>query len=133
MSDPIDVAPGWPDRLARAVAPTARGRATPLVVGLCGPQGSGKSTGAARVAALLAREGPRAAVLSSDDLYLPRAARAALAAEVHPLFATPGVPGTHAVALGLLTLAALRDGAPVVLPRFNKATDEPRPADEWRR
>lgn len=93
---------------------------TPLVVGLCGAQGSGKST----IAAALARRFDRTAVLSLDDLYLRRADRQALARDVHPLFATRGVPGTHDVALGLQVLGALDRGGPVALPRFDKAQDD---------
>mgnify|MGYP003734926129 CR=1 FL=1 len=60
---------------------------------LTGPAGSGKSTICAVTAAMLGELGFSAAVLSLDDLYLTRAERARLAAEVHPLLATRGVPG----------------------------------------
>ena len=106
----------------RATHPAGR----PLVVGLCGPQGAGKSTIAAAVSATVTAAGGRVAVLSLDDLYLAPAARARLAVEVHPLLATRGVPGTHDVALGVAVLAALVAGRPVALPRFDKATDAPR-------
>ncbi len=99
----------------------------PLVVGLCGPQGAGKST----IAAAIAARGGRVAVLSLDDLYLSPAARARLAVEVHPLLATRGVPGTHDVALGVDVLAKLVAGERVAVPRFDKATDAPRPVADW--
>ena len=102
-------------------------RGRPLVVGLCGPQGAGKST----IAAAIAEEGGRVAVLSLDDLYLDPAARARLAADIHPLLRTRGVPGTHDVALGVAVLAKLVAGAAVALPRFDKATDAPRPVGAW--
>lgn len=102
-----------------------------FVLGICGAQGSGKSTLAAALALRLAEQGVRAAALSLDDLYLSRAARQRLAAEVHPLFATRGVPGTHDPALGLATLAALDRGEPALLPRFDKAQDEPLPRARW--
>lgn len=104
-----------------------RPRGRPLVVGLCGAQGSGKST----IAAALVKRFDRAATLSLDDLYHARATRLALAREVHALFATRGVPGTHDVALGLATFAALDRGAPVRLPRFDKASDDRAPESEW--
>jgi D-glycerate 3-kinase len=102
-------------------------RRVPLVLGLCGAQGSGKST----VAAALAARFPHSVVLSLDDLYHMRRERARLAAAVHPLFATRGVPGTHDIALGLDTFAALdaRQAAP--LPRFDKATDDRVEAALW--
>lgn len=98
----------------------------PLLLGLAGGQGSGKSTLAAFTAALLRREyGCRVAVLGLDDLYLPKAERAALAQRVHPLFVTRGVPGTHDVDLGLKLLDQLTGAAGrVALPRFDKARDE---------
>lgn len=63
------------------------------------------------------------ASLSLDDLYLPHAALAALAA-AHPTNALVhgrGQPGTHDLALGESVLSALRHGAPVALPVFDKS------------
>ena len=111
--------------VARRLAQRPDGR--PLVLGLCGAQGSGKST----IAARLARRFPRSAILSLDDLYRTRAERLDLACRVHPLFATRGVPGTHDVALGMATIAGVLAGEPVPLPRFDKATDDRRPAEQW--
>lgn len=99
----------------------------PLVLGLCGAQGSGKST----IAARLATRFPGTAILSLDDLYHTRAERLRLAEQVHPLFVTRGVPGTHDVALGLATIAALRDRRGVTLPRFDKAVDDRAPESTW--
>ena len=107
------------ERLAAASAP--------LVMGLCGAQGSGKST----VAATLAENLAGTVVLSLDDLYLPLAERRRLAETVHPLLATRGVPGTHDVALGEAVLADLRAGRPVKLPRFDKASDDRAPESVW--
>ena len=102
-----------------------------LTVGISGAQGSGKSTLVAALATRLAGEGVSVATLSLDDLYLGRPARRALAAKVHPLFATRGPPGTHDVALGLAVLGALAKGEPVALPRFDKAADAPLPRAAW--
>ena len=96
----------------------------PVVIGICGAQGSGKTTLARALAADCTARGLAAAMLSIDDLYLGRAERQRLAREVHPLLATRGVPGTHDVALGVATLAALARGEPVALPRFDKAGDD---------
>jgi len=115
--------------LLDAVRAARRADGRPLVLGLCGPQGSGKSTLAARLAAQV----PGAAILSLDDLYRTRAERVAMAASVHPLFATRGVPGTHDVALGEAAIAALDAGAPATLPRFDKATDDRAPRSAWDR
>ena len=119
--------------LADRAAAEARRRGGPLVVGLTGPQGSGKTTLAAALAPLLARLGRRAAVLALDDLYLPRAERLRLAADVHPLFATRGPPGTHDAALGAAVLASLQRGGPTQIPSFDKGADDRRPARDWSR
>jgi D-glycerate 3-kinase len=97
----------------------------PFVLGVCGAQGSGKSTLAEGLAERLTAKGLRAATLSIDDLYLSHAERARLGEIVHPLFATRGVPGTHDTGLGVRLLDQIREGRDVVLPRFDKATDDP--------
>ena len=99
------------------------------VLGLCGAQGSGKSTTARVVQdALHELSGLSVATLSLDDLYLSRSTRAHLAETIHPLFATRGVPGTHDITRGLSVIAALERADATTLtalPRFDKATDEP--------
>ena len=101
------------------------------VIGIAGAQGSGKSTLVRDLAAQLTADGWRVATLSLDDIYLTRAERLGLAAQVHPLLATRGVPGTHDVALGLATIAALARGEAVPLPRFNKGRDDRAPERDW--
>jgi D-glycerate 3-kinase len=61
-------------------------------VGLCGAQGSGKSTIAAATARLLQAQGLKAMTLSLDDFYLSREARGWLARKIHPLMAVRGPP-----------------------------------------
>jgi D-glycerate 3-kinase len=126
--DPRATAPDLADLLARRIASTA---ARPLVVGLTGPQGSGKSTLAAKLTPRLAAAGLRSSVLALDDLYLPKADRLRLAAEVHPLLGTRGVPGTHDVALGLGVLASLTTARQTRVPSFDKGADDRRPSAEW--
>lgn len=107
--------------------------AGPFVLGLCGAQGSGKSTLSAALEQRLKGRGVRAAVLSLDDLYLSHDRRQALARAVHPLFAVRGAPGTHDVPQGLALVEAAKAGQDVLLPRFDKATDDPAPAAGWTR
>lgn len=102
-----------------------------LVVGICGAQGSGKSMLAAKLTDRLEAEGLNSAILSLDDLYLPREAREQMAQDVHPLFRVRGVPGTHEVVLGLEVLDRLIAGQPVRMPRFDKATDTRATHGEW--
>ena len=106
----------------------------PIVVGLCGSQGSGKSTMASFLKTLLEAMGLTAAVLSLDDLYLTLAERQRLGREVHPLLRTRGVPGTHDVGLGLALIDVLSLGvAEVSMPHFDKAEDTRAPASAWTR
>ena len=104
------------ESIVARVRPSAR---KPFVIGIAGAQGSGKSTLARALATRLA-----CPVLSLDDLYLDGAQRRTLAATVHPLLRTRGVPGTHDVARGIAILNTI-GRAPVDLPRFDKARDEP--------
>ncbi len=140
--------PDWPSHLPAAVAGMMAGHAAlfaawiharhhgnPLRIGIAGGQGSGKSTLSALSARLLEREfGLRPAVVSLDDLYLSRTARAERAQAEHPLFATRGVPGTHDVARGIGLLDALvAPSGELPLPRFDKGRDEPWPEADWPR
>jgi D-glycerate 3-kinase len=119
---------------AERIAEVRRALGRPIVAGLCGSQGSGKSTMAAFLKALLESRGLKTAVLSIDDLYLTLPERERLAAEVHPLLRTRGVPGTHDVGLGHALLDVLSDGvAEVSMPRFDKAQDTRAPAGTWPR
>tara|TARA_R110002020_G_scaffold83397_1_gene206614 strand:+ start:30016 stop:30801 length:786 start_codon:yes stop_codon:yes gene_type:complete len=113
--------------LALATAEMARGA---RVIFIAGPQGVGKSTAMAALTSAI----PGSVALALDDFYLTRAERAALARDVHPLFATRGPPGTHDVALLMDTLARLKvSGAEerIAVPAFDKAADERRPEAEW--
>lgn len=106
-------------------------RAGLAVLGIAGSQGSGKSTLAEALKARMEARGIGCALLSIDDLYRTKAERARLAAEVHPLLRTRGVPGTHDVALGLAVIAALDRGEAAALPRFDKGRDDRAPQSEW--
>ena len=107
----------------------------PLVVGITGAQGTGKSTLAKLISVLLTNDGFRVIKLSIDDFYLSRRARARLADTVHPLLASRGVPGTHDASLALATLEALESAGvtdQILLPAFSKAEDDCIIQDYWR-
>jgi len=116
--------------LAAHIGEAARQAGRPYVVGLCGPQGSGKSTGAEAIRHLLQAVGLRVAILSLDDLYLTRAERTRLALTTHPLLATRGPPGSHDLALGNKLMDHLQSRASTALPSFDKATDDRRPMEQ---
>jgi len=103
---------------------------SPLIVGINGAQGAGKSTLCRFLEVLLERRGSHAVTLSIDDLYLTKAERERLAREVHPLLATRGVPGTHCPALGLAIIEAVRAGHSFDMPRFDKSIDDRSPQVE---
>ncbi|RYD91905.1 MAG: kinase, partial [Sphingomonadales bacterium] len=103
-----------------------RGCKRPFVLGIAGAQGCGKSTLARELA-----ERVGCPVLSLDDLYLDGAARTALAADVHPLLRTRGVPGTHDPAAALAVIQSLGEPGITLLPRFDKARDEPGAPEAW--
>lgn len=116
---------------ARGVA-LREGLGRTAIIGLCGAQGSGKSTIAKATARLLEAQGLTAVTLSLDDFYLSREARDWLARKVHPLMAVRGPPGTHDVALACVVLDHLGLSGATPLPAFDKAADERRPQREWR-
>jgi D-glycerate 3-kinase len=118
-----------------AKLPSLRPDDQTFLLGINGAQGTGKST----LADFLAKGaeelfGWRTAVLSIDDFYLTRAERQVLARDVHPLFATRGVPGTHDMTMLSNVLDQLENlpaGAAISLPRFDKSTDERAKESTW--
>ena len=102
------------------------------VIGLCGPQASGKTTIARGTVRLLEARGRSAIVVSLDDFYLTKGERQRLADEVHPLLATRGPPGTHDPAMAAFAIDQLRSPGKVTLPAFDKATDTRLPRGRWR-
>ena len=105
----------------------------PLFIGINGAQGTGKSTLAKLFKLCCTEAGFKVVVLSIDDFYLSKAARAQLAETVHPLLVTRGVPGTHDVEQLKSCLSQLLDSqtGTVKIPRFDKAADNPAPEDHW--
>jgi D-glycerate 3-kinase len=107
-----------------------------FLLGVNGAQGSGKSTLCDFLVLILTQVyGKRVVGFSIDDLYKTRAEREVMAQEIHPLFRTRGVPGTHDVDLGLATLQKLTQATLHTLtsiPSFNKAMDDRRPVTEWK-
>lgn len=122
--------------VAARLAGCCEGRDRVLRIGISGPPGAGKSTMSRLVAEVLAAGfDKRAVTLSMDDLYKTRAEREAMARDVHPLFVTRGVPGTHDVALAERALDALGRAGPadtVAVPVFDKGRDDRLPEAQWR-
>ncbi|MDE0959503.1 MAG: kinase [Planctomycetota bacterium] len=99
----------------------------PVVVGLQGCQGAGKST-LCDLVVPLAKElfDLKVVVVALDDVYLPLQQRQHLADQDHPLWITRGVPGTHDTELAIEIIRALSDphGKTATIPRFDKGIDD---------
>ena len=124
----------WFVPLAQTIAAHQSGAGRSVLVAINGSQGSGKTTVCDYLRdELQATFGLRTLSLSLDDFYLTRAQRRELAATVHPLLATRGVPGTHDMQLLAQTLDALLgpESSAVAIPRFDKALDERCPRQAW--
>lgn len=105
-----------------------------LLVAINGAQGTGKSTMALFLRALLKKQGKQTAVISIDDLYHTYQTRKKLATDIHPLLVTRGVPGTHDMALGQLVIQHLQNakvGEVVQIPAYDKAVDDRMPQSQW--
>jgi D-glycerate 3-kinase len=102
------------------------------LVGINGSQGSGKSTLSDFLKDYLVETyGMNVVVMSLDDFYFSQLERQIVAADVHPLFLTRGVPGTHNMRQAKTVINAINHQQPTTIPRFNKATDNPHPISSW--
>lgn len=121
--------------LAAWMVARQRGQSKPLVIGINGAQGAGKST-LFNLLEVIMEEGFGLRVIgfSIDDLYKTRAEREQMARNIHPLMATRGVPGTHDVALGIELLDSLLQAGEDTLtkiPVFDKSIDDRCPPTVW--
>ncbi|KZN31721.1 hypothetical protein N474_02320 [Pseudoalteromonas luteoviolacea CPMOR-2] len=103
----------------------------PICIAISGCQGSGKSTLSAYFVAYLRAQGFSAETVSLDDFYLSKNQRLELAGSLHPAFETRGVPGTHNVKAAQTVLESFKNRKSLVLPRFDKSTDNPLSEDLW--
>jgi len=104
----------------------------PLLISINGAQGTGKSTMARFIKHIIESEMDcQVADLSLDDFYSVREKRMSLAKDVHPLFATRGVPGTHDVDLIEQVFDSLLNRRACRIPRFNKAIDDRDAESAW--
>jgi D-glycerate 3-kinase len=104
----------------------ASGSKIPIMVGINGPQGAGKTTLTRALIEAASAVDLKSVSLSIDDFYLTRAEQLRLAAEHrhNPLLQQRGYPGTHDVALGahvLRRLKKLTAGETLSCPVYEKS------------
>ncbi|MEA5624142.1 glycerate kinase [Nostoc sp. UHCC 0251] len=93
----------------------------PLIQGILGGQGTGKTTMSKVLSLILDQLGYRTVSLSLDDLYKTYSDRLILTQQ-DPRLIWRGPPGTHDVDLGLNVLDQIRQfQSPVMIPRFDKS------------
>lgn len=112
------------EKVANRVAQARLASGVPILVGLCGPQGAGKSTLAGQVGRDLHAREVSTVVLSIDDFYMTKAERTGLGRRIHPLLGVRGPPGTHDIGLALEVIDSLLEGRLVAVPRFDKGADD---------
>ncbi|MEX0605063.1 MAG: hypothetical protein WD623_16120 [Marinobacter sp.] len=121
--------------LAEEIAKRQRLLGQPMLVGINGAQGTGKSTLALFLQNMLTSQlNCPCARFSLDDLYRTHTDREWLARKIHPLLATRGVPGTHDLVLGQQTVNQLINAGPTTetrIPVFDKAIDDRLPHSRW--
>lgn len=131
----IDTVNRWYRPISDGIARVYAKGTTTITVGVQGCQGSGKSTLSEFLKILLKSDHQlNSAVLSIDDFYLTKNERISLSANIHPLLATRGVPGTHDVQLALDTIRDLKNlktDCEIKIPRFDKARDDRVLKEKW--
>jgi len=99
----------------------------PLIIGLAGGQGSGKTT-ISSILTLILQKYFKLNVfkVSIDDFYKTRKDRKLLSKNKHLLLMTRGVPGTHDIDLMLSFFKKIKDKnfKSLLVPKFNKAIDD---------
>ena len=99
----------------------------PLIIGLAGGQGSGKTT-ISSILTLILQKYFKLNVfkVSIDDFYKTRKDRNLLSKNKHPLLMTRGVPGTHDIDLMLKFFKKVmsKNFKNLEVPKFNKAIDD---------
>ena len=106
----------------------------PLIIGLAGGQGSGKTT-ISSILTLILKKYFKLNVfkVSIDDFYKTRKDRKLLSKNKHPLLMTRGVPGTHDIDLMLSFFKKIKNKnfKSLQFPTFNKAIDDRYPKSLW--
>ncbi|MBD2214168.1 glycerate kinase [Nostoc linckia FACHB-104] len=93
----------------------------PLIQGILGVQGTGKTTMSQALTLILQELGYHTVTVSLDDLYKTYSDRLVLSQQ-DPRLIWRGPPGTHDIDIGLNLLDQIHQSqSPVVIPRFDKS------------
>ena len=92
---------------------------------IAGSQGSGKSSLSKLIKLYLEKfQNKTVIIISIDDFYLSKNQRTQLSKNIHPLFLTRGVPGTHDLELLNKKIKQIFNKEfPIYLPIFDKVSD----------
>ena len=108
----------------------------PLLLSLSGGQGSGKST-VAQILKLILYSNFKLNVVcfSIDDFYKTASERKKMSKQIHPLFSTRGVPGTHNCKMLHNTIKKLlkKNFSSVKIPKFEKSLDDRLHVKYWQK
>ena len=107
---------------------------SPLIIGLAGGQGSGKTT-ISSILSLILKKYFKLKVfkISIDDFYKTKKQRKILSKNKHSLLLTRGVPGTHdiKIMLDFFRKIKTKNFKSLKLPKFNKANDDRYKKKHW--
>jgi len=106
----------------------------PLLIGLAGGQGTGKTTISSIIKIILIRYFKfKVFKISLDDFYKTRKQRYQLSKKIHPLLMTRGAPGTHDVNLisHFLRNTKKKKFKALNLPKFDKSIDDRTKKKKW--
>ncbi len=108
---------------------------SPLIIGLAGGQGSGKTTFAHFLKLILEDKYKLNTItVSIDDIYKTKKDRAKLSKKINKLFLTRGVPGTHDVNFLTKFFKVLKNNnlnKSFLIPKFDKSIDDRLPKSKW--
>ncbi len=106
------------------------------IIGLSGGQGAGKSTITSILKLIFKKKySLDLCVFSIDDFYKTKSERIRMSKEIHPLFATRGVPGTHDIKLLNKVIQKLKKKKfnSVLIPKFDKSKDDRFKKTKWQK
>ena len=106
----------------------------PLIIGLSGGQGTGKTTITSMLKLILQKYFKlKVFRISIDDFYKTRKERKNLSKNIHPLLMTRGVPGTHDIKIMMNFFKKIKSKkfSFLKIPKFDKSIDDRCKNSQW--